>query len=77
MEDEGTSDVKRSWTGLLEEQVLAEGGTWTGKRAMQYLHSIGFHCTINRARVCMGKIAAKEDSPVSVIEGRRWIWEVS
>jgi hypothetical protein len=64
------------WTGQLKEKVLEEGGRWTGKRAMEYLHSIGFACTIERARVCMKKIAEQEPSRVVVAEGHRWIWEV-
>lgn len=65
-----------AWTDQLKEKVLQEGGTWTGKRAMEHLHAIGFECTIHRARVCMERIAAQEPERVTVAEGRRWIWEV-
>jgi hypothetical protein len=64
------------WTGRLKVEVLQEGGRWTGKRAMEYLHSIGFHCTIERARVCMKRIADQEPERVVVAEGHRWIWDV-
>ena len=54
-----------NWVEELETEVLKRGGVWTGKQAMDYLHSIGFQCTVERARLCMRKIAAKPDSPVS------------
>jgi hypothetical protein len=69
--------MTEGWTLRLQERILAEPGTWTGKRAMEYLHSIGFNCTIQRARVCMEKIARELPDRVAVAEGRRWIWEVS
>lgn len=72
----GEGGRRSDWVPRLKEKVLEEGGTWTGKRAMEYLHSIGFNCTIERARQCMKRVEEQEPGKVAVSEGRRWVWEV-
>ena len=64
------------YVAQLKEAVLKEGGTWTGMRAMGFLHSVGFDCTVQRARQYMKRVSEEEPARVVVAEGRRWVWEV-
>lgn len=76
-QEESAPVRQAGWSAHLREQVLTEGGTWTGNRAMEYLHSIGFECTLERARQCMENVAGWEPERVGVVEAKRWVWEAS
>lgn len=57
--------------------IEAEGGVWDGKRALVAYHSVGFHCTLERARVNLMMTADRYLGLLVPVEGKRWTYEAT